>query len=147
MARGKSYSVENPDALANEIAALDTTVSESVLRQAAAAGVTEIKNEIAVRVPRESGDLASGLTVTYDRENSTAGLNATYLALFVGDTKSRWKTGGKLARKSLAAMLEGGNSRMPAHPFVRPAFEAVKQRAVDRSRDTILAALNKKGGP
>ncbi|MEX3556388.1 MAG: hypothetical protein VB131_07540, partial [Burkholderia gladioli] len=78
--------------------------------------------------------------------DSTAGLTATYLTLFVGDTKSKWKTGGKLSRKTLAAMLESGNSRMPAHPFVRPAFEAVKERAVDRSRETILAALNRKGG-
>lgn len=146
MARGKSYSVDNPDALANEIAALDATVSESVLRKAAAAGVTEIKKEIFVRVPRDSGDLAEGLTVVYDSEDSTAGLTATYLTLFVGDTKSKWKTGGKLSRKTLAAMLESGNSRMPAHPFVRPAFEAVKERAVDRSRETILAALNRKGG-
>ncbi|CAJ2721074.1 HK97-gp10 family putative phage morphogenesis protein [Burkholderia pseudomallei] len=146
MARGKSYSVDNPDALVNAIAALDQTFSESTLRQAAAAGVTLIKNEIAMRVPRESGDLAAGLTVAYDQEDSVAGLIATYIATFVGDTKPKGPSKKKVSRRALAGWLENGTSKMPAKPFIRPAFEAMKQRAADRSTEVIHAALNKKGG-
>lgn len=146
MARGKSYSVDNPDALANAIAALDQTFSESALRQAAAAGVTLIKNEIAVRVPRESGDLAAGLTVAYDQEDSVTGLVATYIATFVGDTKPNGPKMKKVSRRALARWLENGTSRMAAKPFIRPAFEAMKQRAANRTTEVILEALNKKGG-
>lgn len=147
MAKGKSYSVDNPDALASAISGLDESASESVLRKASAAGTTVIKDEILRRVPRHSGGLASGLTVAYDKEDSVAGAIATYLALFVGDTRSKWKGGGRVSRKKLAAMLETGNSHMAAHAFVRPAFEAAKRRAVERSREVILAELNKKGTP
>lgn len=146
MARGKSYSVDNPDALANAITALDHAFSESTLRKAAAAGTTVFKNEIAVRVPHESGDLASGLTVTYDQEDSVTGLIATYIVLFVGDTRPKGPNRKKVSHRALAGWLENGTSRMPAKPFVRPAFEAMKQRAVDRSTEVILGAL-KQGGP
>ncbi|HDR8974127.1 hypothetical protein KDX05_09315 [Burkholderia vietnamiensis] len=146
MTRGKSYSVDNPEALANEIAALDQTFSESTLRRAAAAGVTVIKNEIAVRAPRESGDLAAGLTVAYDQEDSVTGFIATYIATFVGDTKPTGPNKKKVSRRALAGWLENGTSRMAAKPFIRPAFEAMKQRAADRSTEVIHASLNKKGG-
>ncbi|QIX17316.1 HK97-gp10 family putative phage morphogenesis protein [Burkholderia multivorans] len=147
MARGKSYSVDNPDALASAINGLDEAFSESVLRRAAAAGTTVFKDEIALRVPRDSGDLAAGLTVAFDQEDSVAGAIATYIALFVGDTKPKGPNKKKVSRRALAGWLENGTSKMAAQPFVRPAFEAAKKRAVERSNEVIIAALNKKGGP
>ncbi|WP_111952403.1 HK97-gp10 family putative phage morphogenesis protein [Burkholderia pseudomallei] len=146
MAQGKSYSVENPSALTDAISNLGETFSESILRRAAAAGTTVFKDEIALRVPKDSGDLAEGLTVAHDQEDSVAGKIATYLALFVGDTRPKGPRRKRVSRRALAGWLENGTSKMPAQAFVRPAFEAVKQRAVDRANEVVLAALNKKGG-
>jgi hypothetical protein len=151
----KTFSVTNPDVFKNMLARLDSARSESVLRKAAAAGITIFKDEISLRVPRDTGDLASGLSVAYLPENSVEGKIATYIALFVGDTTtnnsysySKKKKSGSyhnVPRQALAGWLENGRSKMAARPFVRPSFEAVKQKAVDASKEVLAEAL-KDGG-
>lgn len=150
----KTFSVTNPDVFKNAIAGLDNAGSESTLRKAAVAGVTVFKNEVALRVPRDTGDLAKGLSVAYIPEDSVKGKIATYKVLFVGDTttnNSYYKPKkGKgsyrnVTRQALAGWLENGASKRPAHPFVRPSFEAMKDKAAEASNAVIAEALKGNG--
>lgn len=141
----KTFSVENADALSQALLDLEQAVSESTLRQAAAAGATVFKNEVFRYVPRDTWDLASGLTVAYLPEDSATGRLATYETVFVGDTRPKGKKGKKVSRRALAGWLENGTSKMAARPFVRPSFEARKEDAAAAANKVIFDALKPKG--
>ncbi|WP_320535276.1 hypothetical protein [Robbsia andropogonis] len=140
----KSFSVDNPGALEEQIRALEEGLSESTLRKTGAAMATEFKNEVALRVPKDTGDLATGLTVFYDKEDSVTGKIATYVVAFVGDTAARGPKNRKVSRRALAGWLENGRSKMAAKPFVTPAYEAARQRAAEVAQEKLLEAVAKK---
>jgi HK97 gp10 family phage protein len=145
MAQSKSsFSVQNPDALANAIANLESSLSESTLRKAAAAGATVFKDEVMLRVPKASGDLAAGLTVAFVPEQSVEAQLATYIVTWVGDTGKEWKSKNKVSRRSLAGFIENGTSKKAASPFVTPAFGAAETKAVEKGNEVITAALKAK---
>jgi hypothetical protein len=147
----KTFSVTNPDVFKNALAGLDNAKSESTLRKAAVAGVTVFKDEVAVRVPKKTGDLAAGLSVTFLPENSVDGKIATYKVLFIGDTTTMnayYKPVGNgkgsyrnITRQALAGWLENGASGRAAEPFVRPAFESAQGKAKEASDAVIFDAL------
>jgi hypothetical protein len=140
----KTFSVTNPDVFKDLLANLDNASSESTLRKAAAAGATVFKNEIFRYTPRDTWDLADGLGVAYLPEDSVTGKVATYQVQFIGDTKPKGSKGKKVSRRALAGWIENGTSKRAAHPFVRPAFEAAKQRAIDASNAVLTEALKGK---
>jgi len=121
MARNNSsFVVQNPDALTAALANAARATSESVLRQAAAAGATVFYREIKVRAMPyyRTGNLENSLLVTYIPEDSVTGKLATYAVTF---NQKAW----------YARLLEYGTSKMAAKPFIRPSYEAKKQQAGD----------------
>lgn len=149
MAQSKSsFSVENPDALTRVLENAAIATSESVLRQAAAAGATVFYREIKVRaMPHyKSGTLEEGILVTYVPEDSVAGKIATYMVTF---SKKAWyarllEYGHAIRRKSAstASQIETGSSQVAASPFIRPAYEAKKVEAGQAVIDKIKEAIN-----
>lgn len=125
-----ALSIDNPEALTAAIDALDNVASESVLRQATVAGARVIFDEATLRAPvgiaayeRKGttiypGFLRDHMLIAYDSERSVSGMRATYLV-----------TWGKDA--FYGRFVEGGTSKMAAQPFLRPAYDAMKQAAVD----------------
>ena len=111
-----SIVVKNPTALIDVLDRAELATSESALRKAAGAGAGVFRDEIQLRAPRDTGNLADSAIVFYDKDNSVAGKLATYVVTF---TKSAW----------YARLLEFGTSRMAAKPFIRPAFESMKDQA------------------
>lgn len=140
----KTLSVTNPDVFKDAIAALENASSESTLRKAAAAGVTVFKNEVARYTPIRTWDLLSGLSATYVPEDSVTGKLATYKVVFMGHTQGTKNKPNGYWRQSVAGWLENGTSRMAAKPFVRPAFEAAKDRAIAASNAVLTEALKGK---
>jgi HK97 gp10 family phage protein len=139
----KSFEVVNPDALAKEIKKLERATSESVLRKAAAAGATVIKNEIAGRTPVDTGDLLNGLTVAYAPEASVTGSIATYVVTFVGTAPDQKNGKPGMRRRHVAGWLEYGTSKMAARPFIRAGFDAKKTQAAQATQKVIEDEINK----
>jgi HK97 gp10 family phage protein len=139
------FEVQNPDALASAVAKLEAAMSESTLRKGAAAGASVLKNEVMVRTPADTGELREGLTVAYAPEDSVTGKIATYVVTFVGEYPPRPNGKPGMRKRDVAGWLENGTSKMAARPFVRPAYEAKRQAAVDKTQAVISAALEGKG--
>ncbi|TDY23941.1 HK97 gp10 family phage protein [Paraburkholderia sp. BL6665CI2N2] len=120
--------IENAAALTSAIDALEQVASESVLRQATVAGARVILAEAKLRAPvgdatyehkggtYAPGTLRDSLLIAYDKEQSVAGLRATYLVTWSKDA-------------FYGRFLEFGTSKMAAQPFLRPAYDATKQAA------------------
>ncbi|WP_176732896.1 HK97-gp10 family putative phage morphogenesis protein [Paraburkholderia nodosa] len=138
MATGK-LTIENPDAMASIIDALEQVASESVLRQATVAGARLIFEEVKIRAPigdrswqskgqtRYPGMLRDNILLAYDKERSVEGIRATYLVT--------WSKDAFYGR--FLELKEHGSSREAAQPFLRPAYEATKQAAADKFGEVI----------
>lgn len=122
--------VEHPEALTDALRALEAVASESVLRQAAVAGARVIHREAKLRAPVDlriyegktgphpPGFLRDHIIIAFDDERSVSGLRATYLI-----TWSREAFYGRF--------VEHGTSKMAAKAFLRPAYDAMRQRAAE----------------
>lgn len=139
----KTFTVENPEALTDALRALDNIASESVLRQAAVAGARVIFDEVKLRAPvgdatyerkggtHVPGTLRNSILIAYDKEVSVEGKLASYIVT--------WSKEAFYGR-----FIEFGTSKMPAQPFLRPAYEAKKTaaaQAVDGVIQTKVAEL------
>lgn len=137
MATGK-LTIENPDAMASIIDALEQVASESVLRQATVAGARVIFEEVKLRTPvgiaswespkksekRYPGFLRDNILLAFDKERSVEGIRSTYLVT--------WSKEAYYGR-----FVEYGRSNMAAQPFLRPAYEATRDAAAKRFGEVI----------
>lgn len=121
--------IENPTALSDYLDRMETVGGESTLRQAAVAGARVVHKEVRLRAPigvkgyerkgapHSPGTLKRSILIAYDRENSVEGKLATYLVTWSRDAFYGY-------------FVEHGTSKMAAHPFLRPGFDAKRQEAV-----------------
>jgi HK97 gp10 family phage protein len=117
--------------LAAAMRELPERVARNGLRAAVGAGATVVKKEAIAKAPQDTGELKRDIKVK--RERDTKGeMSATYSVFVLTGKKSRL-SGRKrnVAKDSFYwRFLEFGTSKMPPHPFLRPAFEAKKEEAV-----------------
>ncbi|MDR8400114.1 HK97 gp10 family phage protein [Paraburkholderia sp. USG1] len=144
-------SIDNPEALTAAIDALETVASESVLRQATVAGARVIFDEVKHRAPVGDGTyerkgtqitpgfLRDNILIAYDKERSAEGLRATYLITWSKDAfygrfleYGHWSRPPKPDGVSWAAHRAAHQKVwVPAKPFLRPAYDAMRQAAAD----------------
>lgn len=119
--------------LAAALRELPQRVAKNSLRAAVGAGAAVIRTEARIRAPRDTGEMAKDILIK--RERDTPGgdtFTARYSVFVLSGKKSRLK--GKkrdVQRDSYYwKFVEFGTSKMPAQPFLRPAFETKKEEAV-----------------
>lgn len=113
-----SFVTLNPNDLTACLRQALAGTSESALRKGALAGANIFLDEMKIRVPERTGNLAEHLIIAFVPEESVEGQLATYIC-----------TMGKLAW--YGRLVENGTSKMAPKPFIRPAFEAMKQSAAE----------------
>jgi HK97 gp10 family phage protein len=104
---------------------LPANIARNVLRGAVNAGATVIREEAKARAPKFEGKVAKGQPI---REKSSAVLQTFYVGVRQGRSAKKTKKGSIDAW--YARFVEFGTSKMAARPFMRPAFEAKKEAAV-----------------
>lgn len=112
------------------------------LRRALYAGAKVVRAEVKQATPVRTGLLKDSIAIFRDRKPESIGMNEHYT---VGIRKQRKKYRenyrnarlGRIGKSYSAAgaayygkFVEFGTSKMAAHPFMRPAFEASKQAAL-----------------
>lgn len=115
--------------LALALRELPERVAKNALRSAVNAGATVIKKQVKLSAPKDTGLLQKNIFQKQIREAS--GPYQQTFAVGVRQGKARNKDGSKKELPYYWRFKEFGTSKMPASPFVRPAFESQKEAAVD----------------
>ena len=140
--------------LAKRMRELPDLLARKSLRGAVNAGASVIKKEAQLRAPKLTGALAKNFYQKQIKEASTVLSQTFYVGVRSGlaryaKTKANKKAGraGKVYKDSGATFywffLEFGTSKMPARPFLRPAFESRKNDAVTAIGEKIRTELEK----
>ncbi len=118
--------------LAARLKALGPRAAKNTLRRAVAAAAAEIKKEAKNLAPVDTGEMKKDIQVKRERDQKDGPLAATYSVFVRTGKKSRASGKARNVDKDswYWRQQEFGNSKMPAQPFMRPAFESKKEDAV-----------------
>lgn len=142
MADSVTVKLEGFAELAAALRELPERVARNGLRAAVNAGATVIKKEAMARAPEDTGALRANMYQKQRREESGPMVQTFYVGVRSGVAKyaksaanRRAGTAGKPYRNAGSTFywrfLEFGTSKLPARPFMRPAFELRKNDAVE----------------
>jgi len=129
-----------------QLAELPGRVGRNVLRGAVNAGASVIRKEAVLRAPQYTGSVQAGhppsgtLKKSIYQKQIAELSSAVQQTFFVGWRQGREvqavKRGTKIVNLDAyyGHMVEFGTVKMPAKPFLRPAFEAKKDAAIEAMR-------------
>lgn len=122
-----------------------TKASKAALRPAAQAGAEIFYLEVKMRAP-----VSDGSHFFYGKNSRKSGVRYLFPAGTLRDSVYQYYNKGQSTpekavysiswnhqKAPYGYMVEYGTSRAPAHPFLRPAYDA----AAARARDTVLAVM------
>lgn len=115
--------VEGAEGLNRALKAVGDRTTGQLLEKAVRAGAELIAEEARRMAPRDSGDLAEGITVEPTR------LQQGRAQIDIGPGKREW----------YGRLVELGTEKMAAKPFLRPAFDT----KADEARDAVANVLRK----
>lgn len=130
--------------MADAMRELGLRVAKNALRRAVSSGAAEIRNEAKSRAPVATGEMRRDIQIK--RERDTKGeMSAKYSVFVRSGRKSRMSGKARDVQKDSFywRFVEFGTSKMPARPFIRPAFEAKKDAAVGVIGETLAAGIQK----
>ena len=115
-----TIALRGADELLKGLQELEPAIAKKILRSAMRQAAKPILDEAKRRVPVLTGELRKSLKIRALKRNNKGRIGvviSTEKGFFKGET-------------FYGAFLEFGTKKMPAKPFIRPAFEANKARAV-----------------
>ena len=117
--------------LAAALKELPQRVARKHLRGSTSKGARVIRNEARSLAPKDTGEMAKDIMIK--RERSEGDHVASFSVFVRTGKKSRLAGRARDVDKDSYywRFLEFGTAKMPAQPFMRPAFEAKKEEAVD----------------
>jgi HK97 gp10 family phage protein len=142
--------IEGLRELGEAMRALSADIALKVSGQATAAGAKIIKTAAVRNVVSspsvETGSLRDAIITKKVPKGQLAGETAAHIVTIRGRGKPANKKGQKIARAPHAHFVEFGTVRMPAEPFLRPAFDQNKKAAADAIVDKLRARIAKVSG-
>lgn len=145
-----SISLEGIGDLEQVFLALGEKIGSDALRSAANTGATVIKDEVVIRAPEKSGILKKAIYQKHIPEESSDDRQAYLISwrkgkksqtdAFYGDfiERGHWYVPPK--PKGITYEVHRAANRaifVPAHPFLRPGFEAKKEAAIEAMRNKL----------
>nr|DAH83227.1 MAG TPA: tail component [Caudoviricetes sp.] len=149
-------SLQGFDDLEQTLLSLNAKVGSDALRSAANAGATIIKDEVVIRAPEKSGILKEAIYQKHIPEQSTDRRQVYFVSwrkgkksttdAFYGDWVERGHWYVPPRPKGVTYKAHRAANRaifVPAHPFLRPSFEAKKDVAIDAMRSKLAENVQK----
>ena len=148
-----SVKIDGLKELQQALSQLPLEIQKNPLRSAVSAGAKVILDEAIRRAPQgETGNLRKALYRYRSRSQSGRGQETFLVGVrkgkknYVDSAKNRRlnRVGKKYTVEGEAyywRFIEFGTSKMPARPFLRPAFESKKNQAVETIKNRLAVAI------
>lgn len=123
--------------------------TEESIRPAAQAGAEELYFEARIRVPESAephyfygtSSKATGVRYLFEPGSLRNAIYQVYSKDNSGELKATYHISWNHKKVPYGFMVEYGTSRAPAHPFIRPAYEARVQFALEVARAHLVARV------
>jgi len=128
---GIKFKITGVDKIVRKLKSVEPSIQQKALRKATRAGAKVIQAEAKALVPVDTGALKDAIKVKAGKRKK--GRISTLVQVGQGDFKGDTFYGG---------MIEFGTSKMPARPFMTPAYESKGEEARDAAIDALNRALD-----
>ncbi|MEK2484078.1 HK97-gp10 family putative phage morphogenesis protein [Providencia stuartii] len=131
--------------ISKDLELLSQAESNKVLRQAAYAAAGVLRDEARAKAPKRTGKLAKNIVAGNQRSRQRGEVSA---GVYVrGSNKEGTNSDNKMKaddpRNSFYwRFLEEGTSKMPPHPFIRPAFDSKADEAAEFAISKLNQAID-----
>ena len=137
--------------LAEALKKLGPKVAKNGLRRATSAGAAIVRNDARKRAPVDTGEMKRDIMMKREKDVRGGDTTGAVYTVFVRSGKKS-RLAGKARNVERDSyywkFVEFGTAKMPARPFLRPAFEANKEAAVEaigKSLDETIQAAAREG--
>lgn len=118
--------------IAKDLEALSRAENNKVLRDATRAGAEVLKEEVIARAPVRTGKLKKNVVVVTQKSRRrgeiSSGVHIRGVNLRTGNSDNTMKANNP-RNAFYWPFVELGTANMPAHPFVRPAYDTREEEA------------------
>jgi HK97 gp10 family phage protein len=144
MASSVTVKVDGLSALGKRMQGLSEDVNNRIARAATAAGAAVIRKAAQAKVPVDTGNLKKNVIVKRLPKGESSLTSEHIVTVRQGKLTDKQKGSG-LQDAFYGRFVEFGTAKMPAQPFMRPAFDEKKQEAVEAIKDRLAVRLKKAG--
>jgi HK97 gp10 family phage protein len=130
--------------IARELELLSKAESKQVLRRSVRAGAEIIQQEVADTAPEKTGKLKRNIVVLFGKGapgEAVAGIHIRGTNPDTGNSDNKMKASSP-NNAFYWRYQENGTSKMPAHPFVRPAYDKKQEEAAKAAFDELNKAID-----
>lgn len=144
MAKPVTVQVDGLRELGERMKSLKSDMANRIARAATAAGSVVIRNAAQQSVPVDTGNLKKNIIVKRLPKGEARFTSEHIVTVRKGRLTDKQKTAG-LKSAYYGTFVEFGTAHTPARPFLRPAYDQNKERAVEAIKDRIDKRLRKAG--
>lgn len=132
--------------LGDTLRLLDNAMERKIVQTAARAGAKVIRDEVELRAPRDTGELARNVTVKAYRVSRDGSFKVLVGVKYVRKNaakgaKSTEAPGAYAFWVEFGRPGKSGHTHQAAHPFIRPGFDAKKDEAARVFGDKVMEGI------
>lgn len=120
--------------LARELRDMPEKIGRNVLRAAVNAGATAVRREVQTRAPVDTGRLRRSIYQRQVREQSNLQRQVFHVGVRSGVRRNEDGSKDRSRDAWYWRFIEFGTVKLPARPFLRPAFESRQTEAIEAMR-------------
>lgn len=144
MGNSVTVKVEGLRELGERMKGLTEDMNNRIARSATAAGAVVIRKAAQQKVPVDTGNLRKNVIVKRIPRGE-AQLTSEHIVTVRRGKLTKKQKGSGLQDAYYGTFVEYGTAKMPAQPFLRPAFDQQKGAATESIKDRIEKRLTKAG--
>lgn len=144
MASSVTVKVDGLRELGERMKGLSEQMNNRIARAATAAGAVVIRNAAQQKAPVDTGNLKKNIIVKRLPKGESSLTSEHIVTVRQGKLTAKQKDKG-LQDAYYGKFVEYGTAKMPARPYLRPAYDQNKEKAVQAIKDRIEKRLNKAG--